>query len=1376
MKYLFVVLLSLVAQSSLAARILYDRITNDEGLSNSSVNVIFRDSRNYMWFGTWDGLNRYDGTNMVCYNNDPGDPNSLSSNRVRDILEQRDGILWVATDHGINRMDLDRNRIRRYYLGYESLVPSIENAYSITTASGVLVCSVYEWGLAGFSEEEDEFYPIVIPRLNTFDIRRICAGRDSQLWILTTHGLFCAPYRVKEGRISISEAQPVDLEGATARDIRRATECSVFVTTNEGRLFELFTRDGAMPRVREIPLESPSGTDRGMVGTPVYTESGNLVVPYSHGGVDTYQPQGDGFVCTDTFFQKVPVFSILATEQEMVWIGTDGMGVLKTYYDAKQFHLIGPMSQASDENLSGGIVRCFYLDGKTLYVGMKGDGLIRIEHFDTPKLRRMQPIAVENNHIFSLAKGFGEELLVGTDARGLGIYDLKSGRMQMLRGVDPAETFASIYAIYADPAGGRIWLGTSGYGLVELQVSYSNGEYRLQRVGKYMMDKTDPRAISSNIVYSIVREGDYLWLATRGGGLCRFSLSDRRFDSWQYEPDEASSINNNDLLSLTVDAVHNLWIGTSYGLNCLSLDHLERGFRSYTSRDGLPNNTVHGIVATGEQLWLSTNKGLSMLDVTTGEFCNFYRSDGLQSDEFSDGAYLLSADSSYVFMGGVKGLNYFSPHEISRRTFRPRIDITGFAISGNRVNLHDCLQMRKGRQTLVLDWNQRFFSFDLVALDYIASERCEYSYLMENFSGNWVYNGTNNRVSFTNVPAGRYQLKVRVTNGDKVWNPDPYVLDIVVRRPWWGSWTAIVFYVLLGGAIGWIIYEIIRNRLRLNQAIVLERIENRHLRTVHEAKLRFFTNITHEFSTSLSLIYAPCERLLEYCDDAYVKKYLNIIRMSVDRMLHLINDLMEFRKVETDHLKLRIEPVCLPELVGYVCDNFELLGEQKRITLTLDVPDPLMWPTDRNAMEKILFNLLSNAFKYTPEEGWITLSMRVVEDRLNIGITNSGAGIPQEKLGEIFDRFKILENIETRAAQGQLNRTGIGLALTKSLVTALGGDISVTSVEHEQTSFELFFPRLELTETSGEDSLEGASDSLERSSESSSAPDISVSEPTGAVAEPTGTTTVQKESAALQFSQAELIDNSKPIVLIVDDEATMRDLLSDTMKPYYRVLVASNGSQALEIVKMKRPSIVISDIIMPEVDGFSLVRTLKSNPLTKHIPIIFLSSKNTMEDIISGNENGVDAYVSKPFSPKYLLSVVHRILGIRSDLQDYYNSSLSQVDILDGVVVNRQDEEFLLSITGLVEANIDNEDLSPTFICDSLAISRMQLYRRIKALTGETPSEFIRNLRLKYTARLLKTTSHTVQEIMYMAGFNSKSYYYREFQKMFGVSPKKYRV
>lgn len=248
MKYLFVVLLSLVAQSSLAARILYDRITNDEGLSNSSVNVIFRDSRNYMWFGTWDGLNRYDGTNMVCYNNDPGDPNSLSSNRVRDILEQRDGILWVATDHGINRMDLDRNRIRRYYLGYESLVPSIENAYSITTASGVLVCSVYEWGLAGFSEEEDEFYPIVIPRLNTFDIRRICAGRDSQLWILTTHGLFCAPYRVKEGRISISEAQPVDLEGATARDIRRATECSVFVTTNEGRLFELFTRDGAMPR------------------------------------------------------------------------------------------------------------------------------------------------------------------------------------------------------------------------------------------------------------------------------------------------------------------------------------------------------------------------------------------------------------------------------------------------------------------------------------------------------------------------------------------------------------------------------------------------------------------------------------------------------------------------------------------------------------------------------------------------------------------------------------------------------------------------------------------------------------------------------------------------------------------------------------------------------------------------------------------------------------------------------------------------------------------------------------------------------------------------------------------------------------------------
>lgn len=1354
MRCLFVVLLSLVAQYGVAARLLYDRITNDEGLSNSSINVIFRDSRGYMWFGTWDGLNRYDGVDVVCYNNDPGDRNSLSSNRVRDIVEQRDGILWVATDHGINRMDIDRGSVQRYYLGYEKSVPAVEKAYSIALASGTLVCSVYEWGLAGYSEQEDDFYPIVIPRLNTFDIRRICAGADGTLWILTdSHGLFRAPYDVKEGRIAITEAQPVVFDGCRVRDICPATKDSFFVMSTDNRLFEVFVRGTRNPDIREVLLDAQDESTRGTIGSPVYAQTGELIVPYSHGGIDVYRISEGRPVLADTYFPKVPVFSILATEQQMVWIGTDGMGVLKTYNDTKQFHLIRSLAEEDPNDVvSGGVVRCFYLDGQTLYVGMKGDGLVRIDHFDQPRQRTMKEIATEDKHIFSLAKGFGDELLVGTDATGLGIYDLRNGRMRMLRPMLPDDLFASVYAICPDPERGAIWLGTSGYGLVRLSVAYSDGTYRLDGVDKYMMDKSDPGSISSNIVYSIVRDGDFLWLATRGGGLCRFSIDEERFRSWQYDPENPKSISNNDLLSLRVDDHRRLWIGTSHGLNCLSLDAPESGFESYTSRDGLPNNTVHGIVATRDQLWLSTNKGLSMLDEASGEFCNFYRSDGLQSDEFSDGAYLLSPDSSYVFMGGVKGLNYFLPHEIERRDFVPRIDITGFAISGRPVNLHDFLDNRKNGRTLVLNWNQRFFSFDLVALDYIAGERCEYSYLMENFSRNWVYNGTNNRVSFTNVPAGHYRLQVRATNGDKVWNDEPYLLDIVVRRPWWGSWTAIAFYVFLLFVIGRTIYEIIRNRWKLNQAIALERIENRHLRTVHEAKLRFFTNITHEFSTSLSLIYAPCERLMEYCSDAYVKKYLNVIRMSADRMLHLINDLMEFRKVETDHLKLEAEMVSLPELIGYVCDNFELLGEQKRIALSLDVADSLNWPTDRNALEKILFNLLSNAFKYTPEEGTIELSARVEDEELAICIANSGEGIPAEQLGEIFDRFKILENIETRAAQGRLNRTGVGLALTKSLVTALGGDISVESEEHGMTRFLLRFPPMELP-------------SVQDSEAEHVAVDGSAS-PTPAPA----------DADVPMPSPEEFAESSKPIVLIVDDEAAMRDLLSDTMEPHYRVVVAGNGRQALEIMKMKRPSIVISDIIMPEMDGFSLARELKSNPLTKHIPIVFLSSKNTMEDLISGNENGVDAYVSKPFSPKYLLSVVHRILGLRSDLQSYYNSSLSQVDVLDGVAMNRQDKDFLLSVTELVEANMDNEELSPMFICNALAISRMQLYRRIKALTGETPSEFIRTLRLKYTARMLKTTNHTVQEIMYMAGFNSKSYFYREFQKMFGVPPKKYRT
>ena len=536
----------------------------------------------------------------------------------------------------------------------------------------------------------------------------------------------------------------------------------------------------------------------------------------------------------------------------------------------------------------------------------------------------------------------------------------------------------------------------------------------------------------------------------------------------------------------------------------------------------------------------------------------------------------------------------------------------------------------------------------------------------------------------------------------------------------------------------------------------LEELKRKQLADTYEAKLRFFTNIAHEFTTPLTLICGPIEQIMnEFHLPAKVEKYHRIIYSNAERMLRLIQELIEFRKADTSNEKPVYSRVDITALLHGVLENFSEVNEEKQINVETEISREMTVVTDRNAMEKIAYNLVSNAYKYTPDGGWIQIKAECGENGLVLSVKNSGKGIKPEHRDLLFDRFVILDNYEYQASKGRIFRNGIGMALVNSLVKMLSGKITVDSEQGKYTMFTLTFPPV------GEDMVTAA--------------------PAGAEDRPGPAMEQEPETCPELAPETDgdtgrkAASSGKKSVMIVDDERQIRDLVADILGKEYNVVQAENGKAAIEKLRLSLPDLIISDINMPEMNGMEFLKWLKDNPLTKFIPVVFLAFKTDIEDEVETYEMGSEVFIPKPFYPKHLKAVVHSILDSRSLLKDYYNSALSSTDLYDGCAVDSQDKKFLMDITSAIEENITDEELSQNWLCERLSISRMQLYRKLKGLTGQTPSEFIRTIKLEHAAHLLKTTRMTVQEVMFNSGFNNKSYFYREFSGKYRMSPKEFR-
>ncbi|MDR2388456.1 MAG: response regulator [Tannerellaceae bacterium] len=1292
-------------------------ISNINGLSNNAVNCIYEDSEHILWFGTWDGLNAYNGRDLKTFHNNRNDISSISNNIIRQILEQNRKYLWIATDYGINRWDRESREFLRYYAGTENKIPKQERSYILgITTDKRIICFVKGGGLFRFDEVLNDFVSIPSPEGFADSLKDFVIDENNRLYALLHNGNVV--YANPNEDDSFMHPENLQLPGKPGGVEKIFYTNGSLVVCKKQELF-VFGRNHSLPE--RIALDIRKNVSQ------VICRYDKLYIGFYEGGCIEYSLFHKSYQWIGKVPEKMSVFSLCYASQDILWVGSDGQGVLQLY------HYDFPFVTVWTDHP----VRCFCRDNQgRILIGTKGGGIKRLERENG---RISNGFTLEkgliSNSVYALAKNRSGDIFIGTEGEGINILYAGSSELKKLDIPPHCPYFRAVYNIHFTNNDSLLWIGTSGFGLIKMAIRKNNRGYGVGETEQYISSGR-VKPLHNDVVYTITSKEQTLWFGTRGGGVYKIDIEGNIIERIEDTNDDIR-FTNNDILSLLSDR-HQLWIGTSYGLNKLTLEHNRMKLEHYDETNGLTNNTIHGILKdNNHSLWLSTNQGLTRIS-PKNEIRNFTLKDGLQNDEFSDGAYFKDPDN-FLYFGGVSGFNYFNPQDIRLRGFAAPIALSGIRIYNTPQNMHERIR----DNTLKLTYEERYVTFTFISKDFINNENCEYVYRLRGYADEWSLPGNNPNIVFSKLPPGKYRLEVKNTNGDKQWTGHVYRLRIQVGYPWWLGAPALATYGVLLLVVGCVTHSVVRNRIRLNRQILIEQIEIQSQQKAYESKLNFFTHVAHEFFTPLTLIFGGAEHLLERAEmNVYTRKYLQIIRNNAERMQKLINELMEFRKAKSGFTPLCGEHIDLGVLAGYVSDNYLEGLHENKIDFRMNLHGVSSLYSDRNSLEKIFFNLFSNAFKYTPRNGYIHVEIRQGERNnpaLHFIIRNSGKGLTERQMDEIFDKYRIFD---ASPNVGNAVSTGLGLNLTKSLVELLGGRIRVRSLLGEYVEFDVVIPPLEFME----ENIPGREE------------------------DPTTTPGGESPAHSPAFGERGVR------VLVVDDEKHIRSLLKDILSPRYTVGEASGAQEALELIRDNHPDVIISDIRMPAMDGIALIDVLKSNAKTGYIPVIGLSAKTSVDDLVEAYAHGADIYITKPFHPKHIISAIENLLSKHTLLQEYFNSGRSCVKIRDGAEIHREDERLMQEIADYVRRHIDDESLSPIAIAGFMNISKATLYRRLKELTGKTPSEFVRAIRLEYASKLLTKTKLTVSEVMYRCGFANKSYFYREFQKLYGTSPKDYRL
>ncbi|EDM37209.1 two-component system sensor histidine kinase/response regulator, hybrid ('one-component system') [Pedobacter sp. BAL39] len=1331
-----------------AMQFYYQQFDNRNGLSNSAVNVLFQDSDQLLWVGTWDGLNMHDGTDFRVFNYSSDQAGSIGNNVIQDVKEDQRGNIWISTIGGITRFEKRSGKFYRYFYNGEARRSIGEREYELVVASdGHVFCYSKSHGLSVFNQVKDTFQALSFLPGNT-EVVRIVAGKDRQIWFLQ-----------RNGTLSIGQTRAGN-QLALVKRFRPSTSITNLYFVNNTMLLSdvqnnLWKSDVRyrMTRVARMP--------RGIRAISYYQSF--YMVAWESQGVAAFDAsfRPAGFLQQEVArLAGTKVTTIHAARDEVLWLGTDGNGLIKIFPRVNQFLLVSPQNRPELNRP----VRAFAAVGRDLWVGTKGKGILQMHHFWEDAGRPVTTginttNGLDNNAVYAILKGYGPYVYIGTDGRGITIYDESRKRVvgwRELSGTARLPDFGSVYAILQD-RDSSLWIGTSGSGLVHLRISADpKGILSVTEFKQYLSNSGN--GLANNIIYALSNGSDgRLWIACRYGGL---SVLDKQkgtfktFKAFTY----TNSLSNNDVLSLYEDQQRRLWIGTSYGLNMLSPSESKREqpvFKRFTMEEGLPNNTIHAIEeANSGNIWLSTNKGLARLNPDNGAVSSFRESEGLQSNEFSDGAVWKSSNGTLYF-GGIYGFNYFRPEEIRGDQLQPNLLISRVQMGGQTID-ENRLQVIKPSASAIpeytLERKNNFFQLSIKSMSFLNEAKNEFAYKLEGLDKTWTYSTSSGNIARSNIPPGNYTLLIRWSDGEGEWTTGTRVFRLQVDQYFWLTYPAILLYLVVIIASGYAFHTYRKNKLQMKYQLQMESLLRQKDEVEHQQRLNFFTNIAHEIQTPLTMIMGSVEHFLQTRENNY---FISLVHQHTARLTYLVQQLLEFRKAEAGYLKRNDDYVDISKMLDSLSVLFTQGSEQHHQTYLREIQEGMAGFVDKDKLEKILYNLLSNAFKHSGNGETVVFKATCQQETkmLYIEVSNSGCMLGQEDLEQIFSKFYV-SNDRSR----EKFSTGIGLAFTRELITLMDAAIDVR-LEGEWIHF-IISMKLEAV------ALEGKEDEVITSAPSSLYESlVKVHERPDAV-------------SAEEENKNSLIDDlqqkNRQSVLIVEDEPELRFLIRNVLKEHYIIYEAGNGRAALQFLQKTVPSLIISDVMMPDMDGLELCRAVKQTPALAQIPFVILSARGTEDHKTEGYEVGADAYIPKPFQINYLQVRIRKLLDYQERMQHLIKDQHITNQFMDADIADA-DKQFLEALLKAIEQNLNEPDLNAATLEDALSISKMQLYRRLKSLAGMTPAEFIKRIRLKHAADMLLSSQYTVSEIFYRTGFNNKSYFFREFKKIYRCAPNEYR-
>lgn len=1441
---------------SAVPNIIVEHYTVKQGLPNDIVNCAFKDSDGFMWFGTWYGLCSFDGDKFKAYNNREGVSSDIPPRKIQNILEDRNGFLWIKTiDH---KLYLFNKWKETYHAVYDDMKNYSENAQIIkiqaTPEGDVLMLTKNKNLLCGSTDENGEITIKLLydsrADVNPYDLRlkhnAFNENKEYINWIGTDYKIISFR-KGKELQNKPEDFILTKISNGTKVNFTSAysdNKSMLWIGDSEGRFFSIDSETG---EVKKYELDNVKGGIHNLL----VTADGTAYLCVEGQGIYEYNMNRQTLQKLSLTLIPGKVTDIFRDSYDKIWFAESERSIV--YYDplnksSKQFPLsansglggsfemqdagergllfltpvgdilffdreeltmvrMNELSQFSNEEPKQVFFNLFFDEDGILWLTSSGAGVYRINfpkkqfRFFNPELFREYSKTAEPG-VKALLQTKNGDIWVGT--RSQDVYRLdKNGQLkQFFSGAK--YNIGNVYHIMEDDKG-NLWFSTKGSGLVKAGHDASSPSgYRFTR---FTYNDRIPSSISGNDVYFTYQDSKKrIWVGLFGGGLNLLSEDNGQttfihkyngliqyppyglymevrniaedndgriwvgtmdglmsFDSNFKTPAEikfetyrkqstSQNTADNDIYVLYKDASSQIWVGVfGGGLNKLISYNKEKHlpeFKAYGVKEGLNNDVIRSITEDNSgNLWFATESGLSYFDKKAELFRNYNKYDGFPGIQIEENTVLRTLNGE-LWLGCKEGILAFSPQKLETYNSDYETYIVDLKVSNRELRSFDPPIVNgsiKYAENVTLAHNQSMFTLEFAALNFYNQNRISYKYILEGYEKEWHFNGKNRIASYTNVPPGEYVFKV---HGVDEANPD-YVsertLQITILPPWWKSWWAYTIYAILIVALLIVAVKLSLFMIKMKNDIYIEQ-------KLSELKIRFFTNISHELRTPLTLIKGPIQELKEkeqLSDKG--KQYLNLMEKNTEQMLQLVNQILDFRKIQNGKLRLHVSQIDLNKLIEGFHKEFMVMSQETEINFLFHLADDKIkvW-IDKEQLEIVIRNILSNAFKFTPAGGRILVSTGISDDgtRCFIRIKDSGAGIPQDKLGEIFERFS---QGETKNAYYQ--GTGIGLALSKEIINLHHGTIYAESEEGKGAEFviELLLGK-EHYKPSEVDYYVSDSDTVQDMEPAEKVEEETVAEP------------VEEE-----------IDSSLPSLLLVEDNKDLCNMLKLQLDDRFNVYTANDGAEGLKKVHLYHPDIVVTDQMMPEMDGMEMLQRIRKDFQISHIPVIILTAKNDDEAKTKAITLGANAYITKPFSKDYLLARIDQLLGERRLFREKVWKQDDEVDDNNyEQYLVKKDVQLLEKIHQVIEENLDNSDFNIDTIASNIGLSRSAFFKKLKSLTGLAPVDLVKEIRLNKSMELIKNTDLSISEIAFAVGFKDSGYYSKCFRKKYNQTPREY--